>query len=382
MSATETNAASQPPPAAAKPARRWAPRAWLGCNASGWLRLLWRNRFAVGLTYSYIAVIDTFGSFVNSFLCLVQRAVFGRRVARTELAAPPVFILGHWRSGTTLLHELLILDPRHTFPTTYQCFSPNHFLLTENVVSRWLWFVMPEKRPMDNMAMGWDRPQEDEFALCNLGQPSPYLTIAFPNHPPQYSEYFNLDVPADARERWKGALLGFLRHVTFKSPLRIILKSPPHTCRIPVLLEMFPEAAFINIVRNPYTLFASTVNLWKSLYRAHGLQKPRFEGLEEYVLTTFSRMHERLEATRGLVAPQRFYDLRYEDLTANTVGELRKLYAHLGWPGYEELRPSFEAYLMAIGEYKTNRYELSPEWRAEVTRRWKPYFDRYGYEAE
>lgn len=378
MAAT-TNAEPKPP--ATRPReRRWAPRAWLGCNASGWLRLLWRNRCSVGLTYSYIAVIDTLGSFVNSLLRLVQAAIYGRRVARTQIDQPPVFILGHWRSGTTLLHELLILDPRFTFPTTYQCFVPNHFLLTEGFVSRWLGFVMPAKRPMDNMAMGWDRPQEDEFALCNLGQPSPYLTIAFPNHPPQYPEYLDLEgVSPEAKERWKGALLGFLKHVTFKTPRRIVLKSPPHTCRIKVLLEMFPEAAFINIVRDPYTLFASTVNLWKSLYRAHGLQKPSFAGLEEYVLTTFSRMHDRLEETRGLVAPQRFYDLRYEDLTVDTIGGLRKLYAHLGWPGFEELRPSFEAYLMALGDYQTNRYELSPEWREEVARRWKPYFERYGY---
>ena len=38
---------------------------------------------------------------------------------------------------------------------------------------------------MDNMAAGWDHPQEDEFALCNMGVPSPYLTIIFPNRPPQ-----------------------------------------------------------------------------------------------------------------------------------------------------------------------------------------------------
>ena len=43
---------------------------------------------------------------------------------------------------------------------------------------------MPSRRPMDNMPAGWDRPQEDEFALCMMGQPSPYADIAFPNRPP------------------------------------------------------------------------------------------------------------------------------------------------------------------------------------------------------
>ena len=68
-------------------------------------------------------------------------------------------IIGHWRSGTTMLHELLILDPRHTFPNTYQCFEPLHFLWTEWFVPRtrfrlWLsnqmWRVLPYT-PWKNM---------------------------------------------------------------------------------------------------------------------------------------------------------------------------------------------------------------------------------------
>src|SRR5207244_917093 len=97
------------------------------------------------------------------------------------------------RSGTTLLHELMIQDRRHGYPTTYECLEPNHFLLTEGFVSRFLRFLMPKERPMDHMKAGFDRPQEDEFALCMLGQPSPYLTIAFPNHPPQCQEFLDLE---------------------------------------------------------------------------------------------------------------------------------------------------------------------------------------------
>ena len=99
---------------------------------------------------------------------------------------------------------------------------------------------MPKQRPMDNMAAGWDCPQEDEFALCNMGMRSPYLTIAFPNHPPQNQEYFELrDVPARQRIRWKRGLTWFLKCLTVRTPRRIVLKSPPHTFRVKVLLEMF-----------------------------------------------------------------------------------------------------------------------------------------------
>src|SRR5262249_10887562 len=154
-----------------------------------WIRLLGRNRFAVHPDYLYIAAIVTVVSSLHTALRLLQEAWYGDLVSRTPIRHAPVFILGHWRTGTTLLHEFLILDERHTFPNTYECLDPNHFLLTERFFTRWLGFLMPSRRPMDNMAAGWNRPQEDEFALCMLGQPSPYLTIAFPNRPPQFPEY-------------------------------------------------------------------------------------------------------------------------------------------------------------------------------------------------
>lgn len=115
---------------------------------------------------------------------VVAKGLYGTIPENTQLKQPPVFIIGHWRTGTTLLHELLILDPRHNFPNTYQCLEPNHFLLTEKFFKSYFNFLLPTRRPMDNMEAGWDKPQEDEFALCMMGQPSPYLDVAFPNNPP------------------------------------------------------------------------------------------------------------------------------------------------------------------------------------------------------
>src|SRR5437762_2297554 len=131
------SAAVPPPPAA--PAREWAPRIWQGCDLFAWLRLLVRNRCAVGLAYLYIAVIATLASFFNTLLRYLQDGLLGDGPSRTPLRHAPLFIIGHWRTGTTLLHELLILDPRHNFPTTFQCLCPDHFLLTERVLSRLLW---------------------------------------------------------------------------------------------------------------------------------------------------------------------------------------------------------------------------------------------------
>src|SRR5262249_10584758 len=125
------------------PSKEWMPRIWEGIDFFAWMRLLARNRFAVDWSCLYIAVIVTLVSVFHSILRWLQAARYGREIQRTPLREPPLFILGHWRTGTTLLHEMLILDPRHTYPTTYECLEPNHFLLTERLLTPWLGLLMP-----------------------------------------------------------------------------------------------------------------------------------------------------------------------------------------------------------------------------------------------
>jgi hypothetical protein len=63
--------------------------------------LLIRNRFAVHWSRWHFAVLYTFLSVVNSYLGLWQKILFGKRVANTVIADPPIFIVGHWRGFST-----------------------------------------------------------------------------------------------------------------------------------------------------------------------------------------------------------------------------------------------------------------------------------------
>ena len=102
----------------------WSPRFWHGMAVSSWLRLMLPRLHRIHPLRMPMALIVTGCSVVNSVLSLLQKLVYGRAIARTELDQAPIFILGHWRSGTTYLHELLVLDERFAFPTTYECFAP------------------------------------------------------------------------------------------------------------------------------------------------------------------------------------------------------------------------------------------------------------------
>ena len=140
---------------------------------SDWVKLAAENRFRCHPFRLGLVGTVTQATVFNSALKWASQALYRRRVDEMQLIDDPVFIVGHWRSGTTYLHELMSCDDRFASPTSYQCFAANHFLLSERVVPKLLWFLMPSKRPMDNVKFGWNVPQEDEFALCSMGVPSP-----------------------------------------------------------------------------------------------------------------------------------------------------------------------------------------------------------------
>jgi len=363
----------------AKP-RRWSPRFFQGTDTVTWAKMLFRNRFAVQPRYWYIAGIVSAVSTMNLVLRWIQHGLYGDRVARTRIDKQPIFVIGHWRTGTTLLHELLIQDPQFGYPDFFACFNPNHTLLTERFFKTYAKFLAPEKRPMDNMAAGWDRPQEDEFALCLLGLPSTYTDIAFPNHPPMYPGALDLSGLSPAElARWKQTFLRFLQTLSFRDGRRLVLKSPPHTARVPVLLEMFPDARFVHIVRDPYVVFPSTVNLWNSLARRHCFETPTGASTEEKVFREFRVIYDRLEEARPLFKPGRFHELRYEQLVKDPLGQMRMVYAALELDGFDAARPRLEEYLRQTTGYETNKYTITDEQRAEVTKRWGDVIRRYGY---
>ncbi len=348
-----------------------------------WLRVASRNRFRIHpFRWPMALAIGAFGLF-NTVCAWLATRFYGKAVAETQIQEPPIFILGHWRSGTTFLHELLSLDDRFCSPTTYQCLAPTHFLMTEWWVTRWFWWISPSRRPMDNMESGLNRPQEDEFALQNLGAPSPYQRMAFPNHPAPYLEYLDMEgVSVEDRRRWKEILVDFAKAITLRYGKPIVFKSPPHTGRVATLLEAFPEAKFLHIVRDPYELFASTLRLWRSLDEVQGLQLVQDQGREEYVFAAFERMYRGFEQQRHLIPAGRLYEIRYEDLVADPLAEMRNIYEKLGLGGFENVLPKLEAYLTEHRDYRRNQHALSAEVREQINQRWAGYFERYGYAME
>ncbi len=123
-----------------------APRFWHGMRAGLWWSMLAKNGFRVSPKRLHLALGVSFFTPFNDVLGLIQHAAYGRRIDKTQITKDPVFVLGHWRSGTTLMHELLVLDDQFASPSTYACFAPWHFLVTESLMVKYGSWLVPDKR--------------------------------------------------------------------------------------------------------------------------------------------------------------------------------------------------------------------------------------------
>ena len=363
----------------------WSPRFWHGMRTVDFFRLLRRNRFAIHPVRIPLAFTVGSLSLFNTVLSAAQRVLLGQKIAQTRIELPPIFIIGHWRTGTTMLHELLTCDPQFAFPSNYDCFAPHHFLLSKRLFSPMVGWLLPNRRPMDDMPVGAEFPQEDEFALCALGAPTPYLRMAFPNHEPTDLDLLNLD-QADPEKiaRFRQALEFFFKSLTYHyGGKRLVLKSPPHTGRIRMLAQWFPGAKFIHLSRHPYQVFGSTLRLWRSLDQVQGFQIARYSDrdLESFVMDAHARMYSGYFAQREGIPPEHLVELKFEDLVAEPENEVQRIYERLSLGEFTPaVRRNIIEYRVQRRDHQSKSARLDGPTMERVRTQWSDYFEAFGYE--
>jgi omega-hydroxy-beta-dihydromenaquinone-9 sulfotransferase len=356
---------------------------WFGMRFRALLKLFKRGHYSFTLNCIPDVLALLLWVPVNSVLYRISEAKYRRRAESFPLDKPPVFVIGHWRTGTTFLHDLFSVDPNLAYPTTYECFFPHHFLLTENTLPNLIKVLLPKKRPQDDVPVGFDRPQEEEFGMLMLGQGTPYVTHAWPRFGPADSDYLDFHgVSEPDRQRWAEAYLWLYRRLALKhGGKRLVMKTPANAARLKLLTKLFPDARFIYLARNPLAVFPSTVKLWRALYSTQGLHNPPYldSWLDDYVLDMFVRLTEVYDADRHVIPEGHLIELRYEDLVKDPLATMADLYARLDVGDFAAAEAPMRTYLDAQSDHRVSDYELPPELRRKVVERLAPYIDRFGY---
>jgi hypothetical protein len=351
-----------------------------GITLGDWVKALRDNHFAVAPACLPRVLAITGHASQNSLFHWCENWRYGSSL-KDVAVSPPVFLLGHWRNGTTHLHNLITVDQRFAFPNTYQSLFPNAFLTTEAVNSRVIDFFMPKRRPMDNVEWSMRSPQEDEFALCISSLKSPCMSWVFPQRREQYDKYLTFrDVSDTEIAQWQAAFVLFLKKLTWKYRRPLVLKSPPHTCRIRLLLQMFPEAKFVHIHRDPFAVFQSTRKMLQVNLEMHRIQKSRLADLDERILQQYRTMYDAFFDERSLIPEGRFHEIGFETLEQDPVGQVRRIYEALNLPDFEPAEPALRRYVDSIAGYQKNEFPtLPPDLRTRIAKAWRPCFDEWSY---
>jgi len=328
-----------------------------------------------------LALMPPFGLY-NSVWGTIESLAYGRKIRDTKLAGPPVFILGYWRSGTTLLHNLMALDEQYAYPTLYETLFPWHFLCTETINTALTGWMVPKSRPMDNVAVHWGVPQEDEFALCTMSLVSPYTLPLRPFDQQEWTRSLRIEeLPEEDRTLWEQTITHFMKKLTVRSGRPLLMKSPSHTYRVRALLKLFPDAKFVHIVRHPFDVFNSAKHLRATMIEENTLGSPEHPHAEESIFATYLEAFESYERDRHLIPAGNLSEVRYEDLAADPVQQLERIYSELQLGDFEQVRPKLQQQLSEIKDYKRNRFQHDPYWQQQMYLHCRPVYERFGYPA-
>lgn len=301
---------------------------------------------------------------------LLERRLHGGG-APPAVPRDPIFIVGPWRTGSTFLHQLLARDPAFTAPTLVQCMWPGCFRSARVWATLAFRLLLPEHRPQDNVRLGADEPQEDEWALVRLTGWSPLLRLVAGENRRYFLVAEDDMLPADpaARAAWGRALGDFVARIAQATGRRPVLKNPFHSCRIPALEALFPEARYIHILRDPGAAIPSTLHLWNVLGPANVLRGEWSPPDPDDVIDVYGRMVRRVEADLASIPRSRWTEVRYEDLEADPLGTLRRLYDDLALPFTPDTESSVRGFLAGVAGYRKNRYPEDPALQARIRER-------------
>jgi hypothetical protein len=355
----------------------------MGISLHNWIILLFKVRFNIYIGFLPKALFLTGMIVFNTPFHLYEYFIYSSKIKRVKLKSP-VFVLGHPRSGTTYLNNILSKDPVFSFSSTYDVLTPHVFLTLGKGFKNMLKKALPSTRPQDNVKMTIDSPKEEEFAMANMSQASYIHGFFFPKRIMKIFNESVLFTEGNYSNHWKKKYDYFLKKLAFKyNNNQLLLKSPANTARIKEIVELYPDAKFIHIYRNPYDVYRSTERLYEKILPITSFQKVDNPKMEKYIIEAYSKMYQKYFKDRKDIPSNQLFEVSYETFVKEPLATIEKAYTHLGLRSFKEAEELFLREVKDVVSYQKNKYTSIPKSiKEKINVDWKFAFDEFEYELE
>ena len=318
-----------------------------------------------------------------SLLAPIQERRYRKLLADKPLEHDPLFILGHWRSGTTFVHNIFAQDKHFAHTTTYQTVFPHLMMFGQGLFKPVMGWLMPDHRPTDNMELTPDLPQEEEFAMSNTMPFSYYDFWYFPERMIEYCDrWLTFEKITESEKRaYKEALLKIVKISLWNTGgSQYLSKNPPHTGHVRALVELFPNAKFIYLMRNPYTVFESTRSFFMQTIAPLKLQDVSDDQIEANAIEVYPRLYRAYQEQKQSIPAGNLYEVKFEDFEHDAYAMTKDIYQHLRLPGWNEAEPAIASYIESKRGYRKNKYDYQPRTIRLVNEHWGQAIDDWGYQ--
>lgn len=320
-------------------------------------------------------------SLIETALLLQRDRGLWPEVGEQRITAP-VFIVGLPRTGTTLLHNLLVRDPESRAPLTWETMFPAGYAESQRALRRAKWKAFARLAMANRIApdfrrihpVGFDRPEECVALMAPSFASAVFHTLY---RVPSYQDWFESDRQSTGFEMH----LRMLQQLQFRrGTMHWILKCPAHLFSLEALLRRYPDARLIQTHRDPLRAIPSIASLNATLRAAFSSQVDPGE-IGRDCARRWSRALERFLHRRDSIPPDRVVDVAYSELAASPIGAVERIYDQLGWPMSAAARAAMSDYLTAnprdaggIHRYSLEAFGLDAKHEA---RRFANYCDRF-----
>lgn len=302
---------------------------------------------------------------------------------KASLMAPPVFIIGHMRSGTTYLHNVLSHCGQFNTVPPLIAGLPWEAHSFARMIRPWVEQYFPQHRLIDNVPLESSSPTEDEVALANMAFGSYYHAFYFARHfKRNYCRALCPDDRTGFKKRRRCESIGYYaRKMSMLAPdKQLLLKSPGYTVEVAMLTTLWPDAKFIHIYRNPYVVFESTKHMLSTLVRELSVQAYDDIPIADVVLETYPRIMQRLLEDTAALPAENVVHVRFEDFEAEPLDEVQRIFMALNLDDFAAERPRMKTYLDRISPYKKNAHRFTDQSIEKVSRHWGRFVTHWRYQ--